>query len=387
MQVVIVSPYPPRHSGIATFAADVRASLLPHADAVTVVASLVGEEAPDAELLGGFRQDVQADYAPAATRINDSGADVVLIQHEFDVYGGHDGEYLLDLAHALTVPYCVALHTVHAHPSPGQAEVIRELCAGAQKVFVFSPRSRRLLSNSALVNPGKVAVVPHGAPPELIDPPADLDAGARLSEMVGRDLYGRRVLSTFGLLSPDKGLRHVIDALPEVVEDAPDVMYVVAGATRPEVREQFGETYRHELEALVQERGLGDHVAFVNRFLDERELICLLRGSQIFVTPFSGVEQVVSGTLTYAIAAGCAVVSTPYYHAQDLADTGAILLADFDDSASFSRGLKRLLGNPSAMASTRRAASALAEKLSWRAVGLQMAGLLHDAADRGAASA
>ena len=167
----------------------------------------------------------------------------------------------------------------------------------------------------------------------------------------------------------------------------PDVMYVVAGATRPEVREQFGETYRHELEALVQERGLGDHVAFVNRFLDERELICLLRGSQIFVTPFSGVEQVVSGTLTYAIAAGCAVVSTPYYHAQDLADTGAILLADFDDSASFSRGLKRLLGNPSAMASTRRAASALAEKLSWRAVGLQMAGLLHDAADRGAASA
>lgn len=386
MKIVIVSPYPPRHSGIATFAADVRRSLLPHADAVQVVASLVGEEAPGEDLLGGFRQDVQSDYVLAAKLINDSGADVVLLQHEFAVYGGQDGDYLLDLAHALTVPYCVALHTVHEHPSRGRGGVIRELCAGAQRVLVFSPRSRRLLAGSALVNPGKVAVVPHGAPPELIHPPPDLDVGARLSEMVGRDLYGRRVVSTFGLLERGKGVEHVINALPKVVELAPDVMYVVAGATRPEELEQFGETYRHELETLVQDRGVGDHVVFVNRFLDDRELISLLWGSQTFVTPFSGVEQVVSGTLTYAIAAGCAVVSTPFYHAQDLADTGAVLLANVDDPASVAEGLRRLLGNPSAMASARRAASALAEKLSWSAVGQQMAALLGDAAERGSAT-
>lgn len=383
MDVVVVSPYPPRMCGIASFAEGVRAALLPHVDEVRIVAPLTrGSSAPEGALYG-FQQDSRADHVRAAEVVNDSGADVVLIQHGFGSYGGEDGEYVLDLTSALRVPYCVTLHTVLAHPTAGWAEVTRHLCAGAEAVFVFSSRARRLLAEASLVDPGKVAVVPYGAPRELIEPSSDGDLDRRLSTMLGRDVYGRRVVSTFGLLTRGKGVEHAIRAIPLVIDVAPDVLYVVAGATHPSVLERDGETYRRELEALVREVGVEDHVVFVDRYLHDDELVTLLRRSHVFVTPYAVRDQVVSGTLTFAIAAGCAVVSTPYHHAQDLARTGAVLLADFDDDASLARALQRLLGNPAAMASARRAASHVAASLSWDAVGQQLAVLLQNVRDRG----
>ncbi len=382
MDVVLISTYPPRKCGIATFAEDVREALLPHVDSVRVVASLSSESAPPEGAVHGFRQTSRADHVRAARAINASGADVALVQHEFGIYGGRDGEYVLDLAAALDLPYCVTLHTVLAEPNPGQANITRALCAGARSVFVFSARARRLLVDAALVDAAKVTVVPHGAPRGLMSSPGDDDLDRTLSALVGLDVHGRRVVSTFGLLSPGKGLEHAIRAIPLVVDVAPDLLYVVAGATHPEVLKRYGEAYRRELEDLVLEVGAEAHVVFVNRYLGDDELIALLRRSHVFVTPYPGREQVVSGTLTFAIAAGCAVVSTPYYHAEDLAASGAVLLADFDDTASLAEGLRLLFGSPAAMASARRAASTLAQGLAWDVVGQQLAGLLTDAVEQ-----
>ncbi|MGV8846246.1 glycosyltransferase [Tessaracoccus sp.] len=382
MDVVLVSTYPPTKCGIATFAEDVREALLPHVDSVRVVASLPSGSDPPDGAIRGFLQASRADHVRAASAINASGGDVVLMQHEFGIYGGRDGEYVLDLAAALELPYCVTLHTVLAEPSPGQTHVTRALCSGARSVFVFSPRARRLLVDAGLVDAGKVTVVPHGAPRELMSSVGDDDLDGTLSALVGIDVHGRRVVSTFGLLSPGKGLEHAIRAIPLVVDVAPDLLYVVAGATHPEVVKQHGEAYRHELEDLVLDVGAEDHVVFVDRYLEDDELIALLRRSHIFVTPYPGREQVVSGTLTFAIAAGCAVVSTPYYHAEDLAASGAVLLADFDDTASLAEGLRRLLSSPDTMASARRASATLAAGLAWDVVGEQLAGLLADAIDQ-----
>lgn len=322
-----------------------------------------------------------------AQQINESGADVVLIAYEPEMHDGDDGRFLTDLTHDLRVPYCVTLNTVVEQPPHAQAVVIHEICAGAETVFVFTPRARRFLADAKLVDPAKVVAVPHGAPPGLMHPAGGLDLDRRLSALVGQDLYGRRVVSTFGLLAPTKGVEHAISGISAVVETAPDVLYVVAGLTNPVELERAGETYRHELEDLVQRAGMGNHVVFLNRRLHDDELITLLRGSHVFVAPYRRRELAVSDTLTFALAAGCAVVSTPFYHAEDLAGTGAILLADFEDDSSIARMLSRLLGNPATMASARRAASVLASKLSWNAVGQQLTEYLERAAERGKATA
>ncbi|MEO7588802.1 MAG: glycosyltransferase [Arachnia sp.] len=387
MKAVIVSTYPPRKCGIATFAKDVRDSLRPHVDDVVVVPSVVRRDAERGEVLTTFRQEERNDYARSAESINRSGADVVLVQHEFGIFGGAEGAFILDLVGDLDMPYCVTLHTVLERFSRTQASVMQELLDGAALVFVFSARARGLLADAGLVDPAKVAVIPHGAPRGLIDPAHDGDLVPRLSKLVGRSVADRRIVSTFGLLSPGKGLERAIGAIPAVAAVAPGVLYVVAGRTHPEVVKRQGETYRGSLEFLVEELGVEDNVVFVDKYLSDDELVTLLRATEVFVTPYPGREQVVSGTLTFAVAAGCAVVSTPYYHAEDLAGSGAVVLAEFDDSDSLARGMTSLLGDPEALARARAASHALASQMSWDVVGQRTARMLERALDRGMVSA
>ena len=384
MEIVIVSSSPPLQCGCTTFSRTLQGALRPHVDAVQIVAP------PDAGPAGHLHEphpESSADGRRVAGHVNQSGADMVLIVYEPGMGDDRTRRFLSDLTRNLRVPYCVTLHTVVEQPPHAQAMVIREVCAGAETVFVFTPRARRFLADAKLVDPGKVAAVPHGAPPGLIHPTAGLDIDRRLSALVGQDLYGRRVLSTFGLLTPRKGVERAISAIPTLVELAPDVLYVVAGVTSPVELERSGEAYRRALEDLVESSGVGNNVVFLNRHLDDDEIVTLLKGSQVFVAPYQRRELAVSDTLTFALAAGCAVVSTPFYHAEDLAETGAILLADFEDDRSIARMLGRLLGNPATMASARRAASTVASRLSWDAIGQQLTQHLETAADRGRATA
>jgi len=332
VKVAVVSTYPPRRCGLATFTTDLRRALreADHTVEVVVAAVLDEEQAdPPPEVDVVLRQHERPDYAAAALELNRSGADVVLVQHEYGIFGGEGGEYLLDLTAALDVPYVVTLHTLLEQPTPRQAEVLRRLAAGAAQVTVFTAAARDDVVRQAVAPPDRVSVVHHGAPAELqVRPPASgrarpLNVGGSGS-LPGLDPHGdRRVLSTFGLLSSVKGLEAAIRALTTVRERHPDVLYVVAGRTHPQVVRTEGERYRDSLRRLTTDLGLQDHVLFLDRYLGDDDIRTLLARTEVFVTPYRSQEQVVSGVLTFALVAGCPVVSTPYRYATELLAGGA----------------------------------------------------------------
>ncbi len=368
MRVGIVSTYPPKQCGLATFAADLRAALdqSPLVDAV-VVAAVVDESAGSSEAEISIERENRHSYRRAAQVIEDAGVDVVVVQHEYGIFGGPDGSYVLDLAGELECPMAVTLHTVLSHPSRNQRKILEELCALADRVVVFTESSRALLLETHPMDPSKVAVVPHGAPPELFSDRGEEPAATRIS--------------TFGLLSDNKGLELLLSALPTVVREYPDVFVTVAGRTHPEVHRREGERYRQGLLDTVTGLGLERHVEFRNEFLSTEELARLLKGTAIYVTPYRSSEQVVSGTLTFALAAGCAIVSTPYQYAVDMLSSGAGLLVPFDDAESLADALLQLLRDPAQLQAIRDESDRVGAQLSWPSVGATLAGLLRQCVD------
>ena len=336
------------------------------------------------------RQDERGDYARAARALADAGVDVVLVQHEYGIFGGDSGEYLLDLTSALTVPYVVTLHTLLQEPSARQAAVLGALVAGAAQVTVFTAAARDTLVRSGVAPWGRVSVVHHGAPAELQARPT---SGATPRRTCGRRSRlrpgacpssappGRRVLSTFGLLSSVKGIEVALRAMATVARAHPDVLYVVAGRTHPHVVRTEGERYRESLEALTRTLGLDQHVLFVDRYLSSEDIRGLLGRTEVFLTPYRAQEQVVSGVLTFAIAAGCPVVSTPYRYATELLSTGAGRLVGVDDPDAMATALLELLGNERALRSAARAAHALGTQYTWPAVGREVLKLVARAAE------
>ena len=307
-----------------------------------------------------------------------------MIQHEFGIYGGRDGEYVLTFAGELAVPYAVTLHTVLTRPSQGQARVLTALCAGAAAVLVFTQPARDLVISSGIADADRVHVVPHGAPTEISDV-AHRD-GPRPMPLEGEPASGRRdsadrfVVSTFGLLSPGKGVEVAIEAIAKLVPQFPDILLVVAGQTHPEVARRDGEGYRLSLQRLTDELGVADHVVFDDRFLEISEVAQLLAATDVFVTTYHEPEQSVSGALTFALAAGCPVVSTRYRYAVDLLSDGAGTLVAFGDAGEVQSALAELLEHPDRLQAMRRAARAVGASLSWPAVGRATAELLGRAA-------
>lgn len=381
MHIVLLSTYPPRRCGLATFAADLRAALAASAPRWRVDVCAIDRDglAYGPEVTSVLDQDDPDGYRPAARAVAASGADLVVIQHEFGIFGGPDGGYLLDFTDELTalgVPYVVTLHTVLAAPAAGQAGVLASLCRRAAQVTVFTGTARAVATRSGAVDPDRVSVVPHGVPSELgraVDPAAVRPAVAQaLAEVAGY-----RVLSTFGLLRSGKGLETVIAAMPEVVSRHPDVRYLVAGATHPEVIRASGESYRTGLVRLAHDLGVAEQVRFLDTFLTEPELAALLAGTEVHLTPYRSPEQTCSGVLTFALAAGCAVVSTSYRYAVDLVTPpdgparGA--LVPFDDPAAFATAVGDLLADPERLAAARASARRLGAGLSWPVVGARFA--------------
>lgn len=387
MRVGLVSTYPPRACGIGTFSRDLREALLrtdgvSAVDLVAIVREDDVDEAP--EVVTRIHQDQRGDYAAAARVLERRGNDVVVIQHEYGIFGGHEGVHIVSLAAELRQPMVLTLHTVLSAPSVRQAETLRALCERAALVCVFTETARRMILDARLVSPERVRVVPHGGPTELLPGP---DADARLarpphrpgtpaSRMIGAD---RTVLATFGLISPGKGIEMAIAAMPAIVARHPTALYVIAGQTHPEVAKLHGEEYRISLERLVRDLDLADHVVFDDRFLNMDDLSSMLAATTIYLTPYRSREQIVSGALTFAIVAGCPTVSTPYFYAEDLLASGAGVLVPFDDPAALAEAVIGLLDDPQRLERTRSEARRVGAELAWPEVGRQTADVLREA--------
>ncbi len=351
-RIVLVGSFPPRRCGIATFTADVRNALLAAAPqaAVDVVAMTDegGTYAYGEEVMFAIRQDHLEDYAEAARRIDALQPDVVCVQHEFGLFGGPAGEHLMALLDLVQAPVIATVHTVLSHPTEDQRRVFARLLRRASKIIVMAQRGHDMLRDLWSVPPRKLAVVPHGAP----DRPLVDTAGPKRS----LGLEGREVLLTFGLLSPGKGLETAIRALPDIVRARPDALYVVLGATHPHLLAREGEVYREGLAALAEALGVTAHIRFENRYVDTPHLLEWLAAADIYLTPYPNEAQITSGTLSYAVALGKAVISTPYWHAQELLAAGRGVLTPFRDAGAIARAAITLLSRPDDMAEMRRRA-------------------------------
>ncbi|GAA1034308.1 hypothetical protein GCM10009557_38640 [Virgisporangium ochraceum] len=375
----IVSTYLPRRCGLATYTADLREALKGDLDPVVVAIDRDGLSYPD-EVVAVIDQDRIASYVTAADDIAAAGVDAVLIQHEYGIFGGPNGSYVLHLARALTrqgIPYLVTLHTQLANPTAGQSATLSALCAGAARVTVFTETARQLAIRAGIATGQQLTVVPHGAPEILRAVPPREDLREHVTQVLNR-LGDDPVLTTFGLVSAGKGLEDAIGALARVVERHPTTRYVIAGATHPEIVRHEGESYRQGLHRLARDLGLTDNVHFIDSFLTPAELSALLRRTTIFVTPYLSPEQICSGALTFAVAAGCPVVSTDYRYASDLLADGAGVLVPCRDVPALAAGITGLLDSPPALAATRGAADSRGSRLTWPAVGLQAAQLIRD---------
>ena len=312
-----------------------------------------------------IRQDVRADYVAVPALLDGRGTDVVLIEHEYGIFGGEAGSYVLSLVRISSSRSSSRCTRCCPIPRIGRRRCCASCAVARALVTVFTETARRMIVDSGVASGERVRVVPHGAPPLLLPPAADavVDPRTALDERAPTiaHLEGRTVLSTFGLISAGKGIETAIEALPAIVPLHPDVLYLVAGQTHPEVVKEEGERYRLSLERLVRDHGLERNVQFLDRFLSEEELAFLLSSTDLYLTPYRSREQIVSGALTFAVVAGCPVVSTPYFYAEDLLlASGAGVLVPFDDPAAFAKGVLQLLDHP------RELATAAAEGASRR---------------------
>ena len=376
MRCAIVSTYPPRACGIGTFAADVRASLLgvngiDRVDKVVVVNDPSRPQRPG--VVATINQAVRGDYVRAARILGRRDVDVVLLQHEYGIFGGADGACVLSLVEELAQPLVVTLHTVLSEPTNHQAEVLEAVCRQAELVIVMTETARQLLDVGGACPPDKIRVVPHGAPAVLAR-----RAEAYASQRAAADRF---VLSTFGLISEGKGLETVIEALPSIVERHPEVLYVVAGRTHPDVTHREGERYRLTLHEAVLDLGLEDHVEFDDRFLAIGEIADLLAATDVFVTPYRGREQISSGALTFGLAAGCGVISTPYLYAQDMLASGAGQLVPFADPKALGDAVCTYIEQPERLAAARAEARRIGAQLTWPSVAEATAAVLREAVE------
>ena len=349
-KVVLIGNYPPRRCGIATFTADVREALVSAYPSLSCdVIAMTDEGARydyPAEVSYTIRQNQPADYREAARRINAAAPDVICVQHEFGIFGGSAGEHLMMLLDAVDAPVVSALHTILERPNDDQKRVFDRLIARSGRLIVMAERGRRMLQDVWGVAAEKIALVPHGAPDQPMTDTAP--AKARLG------FAGRQVLFTFGLLSPGKGIETAIRAMPAIAKAHPDALYVVLGATHPQLIAKEGEAYRQFLQDLVDELGVRRNVRFINAYTDTPKLLEYLRAADIYLTPYLNEAQITSGTLSYAAALGKPIISTPYWHAQELLTAGQGLLTPFGDSGAIAEAAVDLLSHPERLEALRR---------------------------------
>ncbi|MEN6391651.1 MAG: glycosyltransferase family 4 protein [Syntrophomonas sp.] len=317
MSILNLGTYLPKQCGIATFSKDLRDNLELTGRRVLIAAVSDEEYSYDypAQVIMELRQHHAEDYELSARLINaNPGIDLIIVQHEYGIYGGADGEYVLNLAGSLKKPFMVVAHTVLPQPSPNQLRVLKELAGQAAAVVCMSTRSARLLSSVFSVAAEKIFLIHHGVP---MFPKQDRET---LKELYG--LQGNKIITTFGLIGPGKGLENGIRAVARILSRHPHIHYLIVGQTHPMLLKREGESYRNMLEELIDELNLKGHVSFVNRFLSLDELGDYLSMSDIYLSPYPNMNQAVSGTMAFALGCGRAIVSTPYEYALEMLQGG-----------------------------------------------------------------
>lgn len=338
-RIAVIGNYLPRRCGIATFTTHLCEAIVDQAGdeacfAVPVNDRPGGYAYPDRVRFEIAERDLKS-YQRAADFLNISNVDVVCLQHEYGIFGGPYGSHILALLRDLRMPIITTLHTVLDEPDAGQRQVLHELAALSDCLVVMSHRAKEFLTRVYGVPEAKIALIPHGIPDvPFVDPNFYKDQFG---------VQGKTVLLTFGLLSPNKGIEHVIDALPAIVARCANIVYIVLGATHPHVKARDGESYRLALERRAKSHGVDAHVIFTNRFVSEEELVEWIGAADVYLTPYLSRTQIVSGTLAYTVGAGKAVISTPYWYAEELLDGGRGVLVPFADSGAIAEQVIDLL--------------------------------------------
>lgn len=375
-QALFLGSYPPRECGIATFTKDV-VDIYDRTFGVRSAVVAVDEPGGDArrydpQVVARLAQDARASYAETAAFINAHPAEMLNIQHEYGLFGGERGEWLVDLMHAVEKPIALTMHTVLPTPDETMLRVTREICAHVSKVVALSETGRRLLEEVYGIDADRVRVIHHGVP----DVPFQGTEPAKASFGIGQ----RMVISTFGLINRGKGLEYAIEAMRTVVNRHPEALYLILGETHPVVRRNEGESYRESLQAMVRDLQLQYNVQLVDRYLDFDELVAYLAATDIYLTPYLNPVQIVSGTLAYAVGCGKAVVSTPYLYAEELLANSRGYLCAFRDAPSIAESLGRLLDDPALRRATERRAYRFGRQMTWPHVAREYGGLFAELA-------
>jgi len=350
-RIALIGTFAPRKCGIATFTTDIFEQLSCHRPDIDIdVYVLDDREAPlDRERTAGtiIADDPDA-YRRAARSINESDVDAVWLQHEYGIYGGPHGDMVCDFVDHLAPPLILTLHTVLPEPYDEQRAILQHLVTRASRIMVMSQRSRDVLIRHYDAAANIVEVIEHGAP--------DRPFGRQTQFKSKLGLADRKVLMTFGLLGRGKGLEHVIKALPQIVERHPEILYRIVGATHPKLMASEGEAYREQLIELAERLGVSAHIAWDNRFLETEELLDQLEATDIYLTPYDNLQQSTSGTLSYAVALGKAVISTPYVHACELLADNVGVIIDRPSASTIADAVNALLDDPERLAAMQRRA-------------------------------
>ncbi|MGI6412693.1 MAG: glycosyltransferase family 4 protein [Syntrophomonadaceae bacterium] len=364
MQIINLGTYPPKQCGIATFSMDLRQSLKINGNDIKIIA--VSDDSFEyrysKEVIYNLKQNHKQDYIKAAAFINSlPRIKLVIIQHEYGIYGGKDGEYILDLVRLLRKPYVLVTHTVLPQPSKQQKEILHQLCHRATGIICMTNHSKQILTDLYEAPAELIKVIAHGVPTFKKETADSLKKRFNYT--------GRQIISTFGLIGPGKGLELGIRAIASIARDYPSILYLILGQTHPMLRKHEGEKYRQMLEHLVKEQSLENNVQFINKFLSDKELGEYLYMTDIYLSPYPNKDQAVSGTMAFAIGCGRAIVSTSYAYAKEVLMNNRGLLAKEADPLELASLIKRILDDESLKLELQKKSYQLGETWAWPNIG------------------